>query len=121
MRSSVDVSPPYARRELTRVLQAAALAALVLVAVVTQIPSSLSLRSSNAIRSPEASTTNKFEHMFATKTKYWNQRKDETDGDESAIARALVSPPVNADIFNGPPFHELELIQTQIVARHGIR
>ncbi|KAL4127799.1 hypothetical protein PRIC2_006798 [Phytophthora ramorum] len=71
-------------------------------AVATQLPASFSISSSSIFRSPTTPQTDHFEHIFATKTKYWDQR--------------------HANSSDRTPLRqELELIQTQIVARHGIR
>ncbi|CAI5744230.1 unnamed protein product [Peronospora destructor] len=53
--------------------------------------------------------------MFATKTKYWDQRNGNKDAELSALSAIATT------TDRVPLQQELELIQTQIVARHGIR
>ena len=65
--------------------------------------------------SKDVSQTLKFERMFATKTKYWDQR---TAKNENVLSNRPASA---AKTDHVALRHELELIQTQIVARHGIR
>ncbi|CAI5707054.1 unnamed protein product [Peronospora farinosa] len=69
----------------------------------------------NTSRVSQVSQKLKYERMFATKTKYWDQRnanKDDVLSTFPAIANLTYRVPLRS---------ELILIQTQIVARHGIR
>ncbi|KAG7388948.1 PHOsphatase [Phytophthora pseudosyringae] len=114
---------PSVRRSSNRLLQVIALVLLVFLAVATQIPSPISFTASNAFRSPEGvSTADKFEHMFATKTKYWDQRDGSSNYNDAVMVESLMTLSGVAEATERAPLRqELELIQTQIVARHGIR
>ncbi|KAI9986364.1 hypothetical protein PInf_025304 [Phytophthora infestans] len=54
--------------------------------------------------------------MFATKTKYWDQRKA-----PEVLETVLALPGLAPINDQSPRRQEFELIQTQLVARHGIR
>jgi hypothetical protein len=115
-------TPPLARRVPNHLLQALALTSLIFIALTVQVPSSSSLNSLQGFRFPEVHPSDRFEHMFATKTKYWDQRNGESDDNELAKRRLLMASPGLANSANRAPLRqELELLQTQIVARHGTR
>ncbi|ETI33926.1 hypothetical protein F441_19279 [Phytophthora nicotianae CJ01A1] len=104
------------------VLQAFALCSLVFIVVATQIPSSFLLDTPSIFRFSKRSTTDKFEHMFATKTKYWDQREGMNINNDPAVEGAILTFPGLADMNDQTPHQsKLELIQTQLVVRHGIR
>ncbi|RQM18127.1 hypothetical protein DD237_000133 [Peronospora effusa] len=69
----------------------------------------------NTSRVSQVSQKLKYERMFATKTKYWDQRNANKDDVLSTL-------PAIANLTDRVPLRsELILVQTQIVARHGIR
>ncbi|KAG3228819.1 hypothetical protein PC129_g624 [Phytophthora cactorum] len=117
--SSAFASSPFSLRVMNRILQVFTLCSLVLIAVATQIPSSFLLDTPSIFRFPKDSTTDKFEHMFATKTKYWDQRNAIDSNNVPGMMGTLLALPDMND--RSPCRQELELIQTQMVARHGIR
>ncbi|KAE9343400.1 hypothetical protein PF008_g9697 [Phytophthora fragariae] len=125
MRSSTDgpaLAPPLDRHVSSRALKAMGLTALMLVVVFMQIPSLFSLDPSSPFRSAEVPNSDKFEHMFATKTKYWDQRNVEAINSVAILTRAMLplrALKISAD--QTPLREDLKLIQTQIVARHGVR
>ncbi|GMF35308.1 unnamed protein product [Phytophthora fragariaefolia] len=127
---TLDSSDAPDRHVSNRSLKAMGLGSLVIVVVVMQILSLLSSDSPGSIRSAELSAADKFEHMFATKTKYWNQRTISTINSEAIstisgeaiLTRAMFPLRVLATSPDQTPSRqELELVQTQIVARHGTR
>ncbi|RLN13944.1 hypothetical protein BBJ28_00010528 [Nothophytophthora sp. Chile5] len=98
----------------------AALGVLLLVAWAAQLWGSSSLRGDE--QSNEAHVSAGFAHMFATKTMYWDQREAQGGRNDASLMRALVALPALAETPSRALFRqELQLIQTQIVARHGIR
>ncbi|CAH0515479.1 unnamed protein product [Peronospora belbahrii] len=70
----------------------------------------------NISRDSRASQLFQFEHVFGTKTKYWDQREG-VDRMNNGLDLSRFDDTSNWD----PLRQELKLIQTQIVARHGTR
>ncbi|KAG1711484.1 hypothetical protein DVH05_008736 [Phytophthora capsici] len=119
---AMDSSPAHAPHALNRLIQVFTVCSLGLLVLISQFPSSVLLNTRSIFRPWEVSTIDKMEHMFATKTRYWDQRHGCLSNDNIAMARTLVALPAHANMTNQSPLRqELKLIQTQIVARHGIR
>ncbi|KAF4035886.1 Histidine phosphatase superfamily (branch 2) [Phytophthora infestans] len=119
MRSSASGSgslPSFSLRVMKRVLQMFAMCTILYIAVAMQAPSSFLQGTPSIFRLSKGTSLDKFEHMFATKTKYWDQRK------APEVLETVLALPVLAPINDqSPRRQEFELIQTQLVARHGIR
>lgn len=79
----------------------------------------MEMSSSFFLRVAHVSPMVKLERMFATKTKYWDQRNWKKD---ATMIGTMVTIPTTTYTTNRTVLRQdLELIQTQIVARHGIR